>query len=179
MEFRLNLPIITFVSEAKWGWHGNYGKHSVEMTLNSIPEDHSKQKKNLVMSLNTTDGFFKVNNFIVYCLLCVLQGMTFKKLLKDFFFKAQSKHLGAKLSIPVTVSSPELELGLEAHNRFGRVNTSKAWDTGQICVSAKNLKILEQECFYIACENTPVRGKSFLIKAGDIRKFLLYNFFKF
>lgn len=53
----------------------------------SIPEDHSKQQKNLVMSLKTADGFFKVNNFIVYCLLCVLQGMTFKKLLKDVFSK--------------------------------------------------------------------------------------------
>lgn len=53
----------------------------------SIPEDRSKQQKNPVMSLKTADGFFKVNNFIVYCLLCILQGMTFKKLLKDVFSK--------------------------------------------------------------------------------------------
>lgn len=31
----------------------------------------------------TADGFFKVNNFIVYCSLCVVQEMTFKKLLED------------------------------------------------------------------------------------------------
>jgi len=52
------------------------------MTLRASQRTIQSNRK-VVMSLMTADGFFKVNNFIVYCLLCVVQEMTFKKLLKD------------------------------------------------------------------------------------------------
>lgn len=72
-----------------------------------------------------------------------------------------------------------MELGLEAHNGFGTVNSQKAWDTGQICVSAKIEKSWKWSALTWHMKIHPVRGKRALIKADDIKKLLLYNFFIF
>lgn len=137
----------------------------------SIPKDHWEQQKKLVMSLKTADGFFKVNNFIVYCLLCVLQGMTFKKLLRDVFFKAQSKHLGAKLSIPVTVSSPELGAWLRGTRWIWDSELSESRECRPDLCSCKNIKVLELELLNGMWKYTLWGGKVLLEKQGILGSF--------
>lgn len=101
-----------------------------------IPEDHSKQQKNLAMSLKTADGFFKVNNFIVYCLLFILQGMTFKKLLKDVFSKHKENIWEPNYLYQRLCHHQPLESVLEARRRFETVNFQRTRSRGQVSVSA-------------------------------------------